>query len=85
MVNQRIAQGAHDEGTINAIVVFAQQEVRKREIGGLGEADRDAEFRGAPRRSQETHRGARPTCASCRWNTFSGIQRENSQAFALVS
>jgi hypothetical protein len=27
MVNRRIAQGDHDEGTINAIVVFAQQEV----------------------------------------------------------
>ncbi len=58
MVNQRIAQGAHDEGTINAIVVFAQQEVGAREIGGLGEADSDIELRGAPRRSQETHRGA---------------------------
>ena len=27
MVNQRIAQGKHDEGTINAIIVFAQQDV----------------------------------------------------------
>jgi hypothetical protein len=27
MVSRRIAQGEHDEGTINAIVVFAQQEV----------------------------------------------------------
>jgi hypothetical protein len=85
IVNQRIAEGAHDEGTINAIVVFAQQEVGKRGIGGLGEADRDVEFRGTPRRSQETHRGARPTCTSCRWNTFSRIQRENSPPFVIVS
>jgi hypothetical protein len=28
LVNERIAQGAHDEGTINSIAVFAQQEVR---------------------------------------------------------
>jgi len=27
MVNQRIVQGRHDEGTINAIIVFAQQDV----------------------------------------------------------
>ncbi len=84
MVNRRIAQGAHDEGTINTIVLFALQEARKGEIGGLGEADRDVESRGAPR-SQETHPWARPTCASCRWNTFSRMQREISQAFSLVS
>jgi hypothetical protein len=27
LVNARIAEGAHDEGTINAIAVFSQQEV----------------------------------------------------------
>jgi hypothetical protein len=27
LLNQRIARGAHDEGTINTIAVFAQQEV----------------------------------------------------------
>jgi len=27
IVNERIAKGAHDEGTINSVVVFAQQEV----------------------------------------------------------
>jgi hypothetical protein len=28
LVNERIARGAHDEGTINSIAIFAQQEVR---------------------------------------------------------
>ncbi|KAE9378783.1 hypothetical protein N431DRAFT_499520 [Stipitochalara longipes BDJ] len=42
VVNQRIAQGRHDEGTINAIIVFAQQdsfedhpEESKRHMDGL--------------------------------------------------
>jgi len=49
MVNQRIAQGRHDEGTINAIIIFAHQDVG-RHIGMVAGADSLAEFRRSPRR-----------------------------------
>lgn len=43
LVNERIASGAHDEGTINAIAVFSQQEVNL-QSANQGLADDGAEL-----------------------------------------
>ena len=60
LLNQRIEKGAHDEGTINTVAMFSQQEV---DISGLESqwaiADIGIELRGSSSNGKGTYRWAK--------------------------
>jgi hypothetical protein len=86
LVNERLAHGAHDEGTINAIVVFAQQEVR----GTIWNTKfrltvvSSIEFRSTRPGRQDTYGGSSTNCTGGWWPAVSRIEREDSPTPVLV-